>query len=154
MDNIQEYLDDLKDTNPDVRKRATSELWALWYRQAGEIAESQLMEGNHLMGENQYEEAESVFSDLINQFPDFPEGHNKLATVLYLQGKFKQSVTACKMTLEKNPHHFGAWNGMGMCLYKLARYDEAIKSFQMAMAIQPYASINRGYIARCRGKLN
>ena len=154
MDNIQEYLDDLKDANPDVRKRATSELWAFWYRQAGEIAESQLMLGTHLMDENQYGEAESVFSDLIKQFPGFAEGHNKLATVLYLQGKFKQSVDACEVTLEKNPHHFGAWNGMGMCLYKLARYDEAINCFEMAMKIQPYADINRGYIARCRGKLN
>ena len=71
-----------------------------------------------------------------------------------VQGKFKQSAEECEVTLDKNPHHFGAWNGKGMCLYKLARYDEAIKCFEMAMEIQPYADINRGYIARCRGKLN
>ena len=154
MDNIQELLDDLKNTDPDIRKRATSELWAFWYHQAGENAESQLTHGNHLMGEKQYDEAESIFSDLIKQFPDFAEAHNKMATVLYLLGKYKLSVAECEVTLEKNPHHFGAWNGMGMCLYKLARYDKAIKCFEMAMQIQPYASINRNYIARCRGKLN
>jgi tetratricopeptide (TPR) repeat protein len=154
MDNIQEYLDDLKNSDPEIRKRATSGLWGLWYRQAGDAAESQLIRGTRLMSDNHFDEAESVFSDLIKEFPSFPEGHNKLATVLYLQGKFKQSAEECEVTLDKNPHHFGAWNGKGMCLYKLARYDEAIKCFEMAMEIQPYADINRGYIARCRGKLN
>ena len=43
---------------------------------------------------------------------------------------------------------------MGMCLYKLARYDEALKCFKRAIEIQPYADANREFIAQCLGKLN
>ncbi|MCH7713817.1 MAG: tetratricopeptide repeat protein [Chloroflexi bacterium] len=35
-----------------------------------------------------------------------------------------------------------------------ARYDEALTSFRKALEIQPYADINREYIARCRANLN
>ncbi|NIP99940.1 MAG: tetratricopeptide repeat protein, partial [Nitrospinaceae bacterium] len=102
------------------------------------------------MSRGNFPEAEKVFLHLIQNHPDFPEAHNKLATLLYLQGNYHDSVTACRLTLKLNPNHFGAWNGMGMCLYKLARFEEAVKSFEKALQIQPYADVNRVYIARCR----
>ncbi|MFQ5449152.1 MAG: tetratricopeptide repeat protein [Nitrospinaceae bacterium] len=154
MDKTQLLLNDLKSSDPATRNHATQALWTLWYREAGEHAEQELQRGTSLMNQKHLKEAEQVFSGLIKKYPDFPEAHNKLATVFFLQNRYSESVAECELTLQMNPHHFGAWNGMGMGLYKLARYDQAMKSFVMACRIQPHADVNRGYIARCRAKLN
>ena len=106
------------------------------------------------MGLQKFEEAQTHFERVIETYPEFAEAHNKLATVLFLLGDYENSVIECKVTLKMNPHHFGAWHGMGLCLFKLARYPEAIKSFKSALEIQPYANINRKYIATCMGNLN
>lgn len=154
MNELQQLLNDLKSPNPDTRSHATQELWSLWYREAGGQAEEQLNQGTRLMGENQMDAAKQVFEDLLENYPDFAEAHNKLATLLFLQEELEESVVECECTLQINPHHFGALHGMGMCLYKLARYDEALKCFKRALEIQPYADANREFIAQCLGKLN
>ncbi len=154
MDETQKLLDALKDDDAETRNRATRTLWRMWFGEAGPEAETTLNRGTAMMNAKRLEEAESVFLHLIQQHPDFPEAHNKLATVLFLKGDYTGSVVECQRTLRMNPHHFGAWNGMGLCLYQLARYDEALKSFHRALSIQPHADINRKYIARCRGHLN
>lgn len=154
MNKVQQLLSDLKNTDSTTRDHATHELWQIWYGEAGKLAEDQLDQGTRLMGENLLDEAGKVFKSLIKNYPDFAEAYNKLATLLFMKGKYSESVFECERTLKLNPHHFGALNGMGMCLYQLARYDEALASFQRALKIQPYADINREYVARCRGLLN
>lgn len=154
MNDLQQLLKDLKSPNSSTRDHATWELWEMWYREAGGEAEEEINHGSQLMGENQMDAAEQVFNHLIKNFPDFAEAHNKLATLLFLLGRYDESVFECERTLKLNPHHFGALHGMGICLYKLSRYDEALKVFERTLKIQPYADANRGYIARCRGKLN
>ncbi len=154
MSSTEELLRALKDQDPKKRNQATKALWSLWHREAGESAELKLNKGASLMNGKKFSQAEEVFKGLISEFPDFAEAHNKLATLLYLEGKYLNSVEECKIVLSLNPHHFGAWNGLGLCLFNLGRYGEAIQSFQSALEIQPFADVNRVYIARCRGNLN
>lgn len=154
MNDLQKLLEDLQEPDPSVRKRATAALWLRWHEEAGNEATSRLQEGIQLLNDNQLNDAEELFSLLASDFPDFPEAHNKLATVLFLNGNYTLSIEECEITLKLNPHHFGAWNGLGLCLYQTGRFQEAIKSFQKALEIQPYSRTNRVYIAKCRGKLN
>ena len=154
MDDIKKLLSDLHSETPDLRNSATMALWNYWYSEAGESAESQIRKGESLLSLKKFNEAQSHFERVIEAYPGFAEAHNKLATVLFLLGDYENSVNECKVTLKINPHHFGAWHGMGLCLFKLARYPEAIESFKSALEIQPYANINRKYIATCMGNLN
>jgi len=154
MEDEKKLLSDLHSKVPELRNSATMALWDFWYFEAGEVAETYIRKGEDLMSLNKFEEAQSHFEKVIKTYPEFAEAHNKLATVLFLLGDYKNSVNECKVTLKMNPHHFGAWHGMGLCLFKLARYSEAIESFKSALEIQPYANINRKYIATCMGNLN
>jgi len=154
MEDEKKLLSDLNSKVPELRNSATMALWDFWYFEAGEVAETYIRKGEDLMSLNKFEEAQSHFEKVIKTYPEFAEAHNKLATVLFLLGDYKNSVNECKVTLKMNPHHFGAWHGMGLCLFKLARYSEAIESFKSALEIQPYANINRKYIATCMGNLN
>lgn len=154
MDETGQYLVDLKSDNPSMRENATKALWVLWHRQAGMAMERELNEGVQLMNEQHLDEALVAFQSLVDKCPEFPEAHNKLATVLFLMDQYEESVKECEEVLRRIPHHFGALNGMGMCLFELKRFEEAIQSFQKALEVQPYADINHMFIARCRGGLN
>ena len=154
MDKTEQYLEDLKSEDPAIREHATRELWILWYGQEGAEMEKELNEGTRLMDRQQHDEALEIFRSLVEECPDFSEAHNKLATLLFMMGKFEESVKECEEVLRRIPHHFGALNGMGLCLFDLRRYEEAIRCFQKALEIQPYAVNNRSYIARCRANLN
>ena len=133
----KELLQDLLSENAQLRQTATKALWDLWFSQAGEKAESRIRAGTKQIDRGQYELAQQEF-----------------ATVLYMQRKYVQSIRECQITLEMNPNHFGAWNGLGLCHYKLAHYQKAIESFNTALTLQPYADFNKVYIAKCRGQLN
>ncbi|CAI2717993.1 tetratricopeptide repeat protein [Nitrospina watsonii] len=154
MNDLERLLSDLKKIDPKVRKQATQALWVRWYQECGEAAERKLYEGIRFMDANDLKRAGNVFLNLTDEYPEFTEAHNKLATVLYLDGHYEEAIGECMIVLEKAPHHFGAWNGMGMCLFHLRRLNEAIFSFEKALEIQPYAQDNRHYIGLCRGKLN
>jgi len=130
MEDEKKLLSELHSKAPELRNSATMALWDCWYFEAGEVAETYIRKGDDLMSLNKFEEAQSHFEKVIKTYPEFAEAHNKLATVLFLLGDYKNSVNECKVTLKMNPHHFGAWHGMGLCLFKLARYSEAIESFK------------------------
>ena len=150
----KELLQDLLSENSELRQTATHALWNLWLSQAGEEAEFRIRKGTLHMDKQQYELAQNEFENLVLDFPEFSEAHNKLATVLYLQRKYVESIKECEITLKLNPNHFGAWNGLGLCHYQLGHYQKAIESFKTALIIQPFADFNRIYIAKCRGQLN
>lgn len=150
----KELLQNLLSENAQLRQTATKALWNLWLSQAGEKAESRIRTGTKQMDRHQYKLAQQEFENLVIDYPKFAEAHNKLATVLYMQRKYVQSIRECQITLEMNPNHFGAWNGLGLCHYELAHYQKAIESFNTALTLQPYADFNKVYIAKCRGQLN
>ena len=150
----KELLQNLLSENAQLRQTATKALWNLWLSQAGEKAESRIRTGTKQMDRRQYELAQQEFENLVMDYPKFAEAHNKLATVLYMQRKYVKSIRECEITLEMNPNHFGAWNGLGLCHYQLANYQKAIESFNTALILQPYADFNKVYIAKCRGQLN
>ena len=81
-------------------------LWNCWYFEAGEVAETYLRKGEDLMSLNNFEEAQSHFEKVIKTYPEFAEAHNKLATVLFLLGDYKNSVNECKLTLKMKPAPF------------------------------------------------
>ena len=51
------------------------------------------------------------------------QGYNRRATVLFLLGRYQESIEDCQLVLELNPYHFGAASGMGMC-YRCERVME------------------------------
>jgi tetratricopeptide (TPR) repeat protein len=154
MDKTRQLLEDLKCEDPAVREKATMDFWILWHQQEGIELERELNKGTELMDQQNLDEALIALQVLVEKCPDFSEAHNKLATLLFLMGQFDESVKECEEVLRRIPYHFGALNGLGLCLYELKLFEKAILIFQRALEVQPYALINRTYIARCRANLN
>ena len=78
------------------------------------------------MMQNQLTSAHNVFSKVIELDPNWAEGWNKRATVLYMMGNFELSQNDIDMVLSLEKRHFGALSGQGLVQTALQNYQKAI----------------------------
>ena len=81
--------------------------------------------------------AYKIFSAIIESEPEWAEGWNKRATVLYLMGRYQDSLNDIDEVLKRESRHFGALSGQGLVQIKLGNYEQAIKSYQAVQKIYP-----------------
>ena len=113
-------------------------IWKIWYTHPTEKKLTQLLEkGSDLISKGELEMAHKIFSTIINSAPNWAEGWNKRATVLYLMGRYYDSLNDINETLKRESRHFGALSGQGLVQIKLGNYEKAIKSYQAVQKIYP-----------------
>jgi Flp pilus assembly protein TadD len=127
----------LRDPEVQVRREAEAALWAIWMRSGDPETDALLLEGTRRMEAGDHAAAIDDFSRVIARAPDFAEGYNKRATALYLQGSYVRSIADCEETLRRNPGHFGALSGEGLCYVALGWLDRARRCFRRALAVHP-----------------
>jgi tetratricopeptide (TPR) repeat protein len=133
----KEALDALKGQDRGLAAMAEAELWRIWSRSEDPEARKVFRAGVIAMQQGNLDEAESLFTRVIQIAPEFAEGWNKRATVRYLAKDFLGSVADCQETLTRNPNHFGALSGQGLCHLSLSQYREAAICFRLALEIHP-----------------
>jgi tetratricopeptide (TPR) repeat protein len=82
--------------------------------------------------------ADATFTRLIDEAPAFAEGWNKRATVRYMADDYAASIADCRETLARNPNHFGALSGQGLCHLMLGQFREAAELFRRTLAVHPH----------------
>lgn len=122
---------------------AAGGLWEIWMNEAGPAARKRLDAGNEAMGGGDFDAAGAIFEKLTRDFPDWAEACNKLATVLYLQGRPAESLRLCEEVLRRKPDHFGAWNGLTMCAVQVEDWLLALKGARESVRLQPGSAYNR-----------
>ena len=115
-----------------------SKIWHIWMEHYNPEVESAMFQGVEAMKLKQFEQAFGHFSLLIKLAPDYAEGWNKRATVLYLMGRFKESEADVIRTLELEPRHFGALSGQGLISIALQDWTGAIYFLELALKINPH----------------
>jgi tetratricopeptide (TPR) repeat protein len=91
------------------------QLWSLWYCERGNVTATKLLYDatTYSNDPNTWNEAEHILRTLILQYGIYwVEPVNRLATLYYIQGKYKQSIDLCTILLSIKPWHFGALSGM------------------------------------------
>lgn len=101
---------------------AQNSMWAHWFGEEGEKAGDSLRAAD---GDA------SVLADLIEQYPDWAEPANRLATLRYLEGDYEESVQLCLRVLRMKPWHFGAGGGIVMCYAKLAEQASVLRRSEL-----------------------
>ena len=61
------------------------------------------------------------------------------------------SIADCEETLARNPNHFGALSGQGLCHLALGQHREAAALFRRTLAVHPHLDSGR---ANLRAALN
>lgn len=124
---------------------ATAEafLWRNWCRSGDSETDGIFRAGVEAMQQRKLAEAETLFSRVIQRAPEFAEGWNKRATVRYAMKHLGDSIADCQETLARNPNHFGAASGQGLCHMSVGQFREAAICFRRALEIHPHLSAVR-----------
>jgi tetratricopeptide (TPR) repeat protein len=118
--------------------RAEATLWQIWCHSGIPEVDRLVGQGVEAMERQEVDVAIALFSRVIERAPDFAEGWNKRATARYLAEDYGGSVADCEETLARNPHHFGALSGQGLCHMALRQYREAATLFRQCLAVHPH----------------
>ncbi|HKY07456.1 MAG TPA: tetratricopeptide repeat protein [Candidatus Binatia bacterium] len=145
--NETEALEALKGDDSELAATAEAVLWRTWCRSGDAETDRLFRAGVDAMQQNRLADAEEAFARVIEMAPGFAEGWNKRATVRYMQNNFKASVADCRETLARNPNHFGASSGQGLCHMALGEYREAAVCFRRALDIHPHLDAVRHNLA-------
>jgi len=151
---FEQLLEYLKNPDAEIRDRATGELWRLWFTQKGDFGLELLRRSQVLMEVGDIDKAEELLNEIVNSLPDFAEAWNRKAVFYYMQGDYIKSKQDCERVVALNPHHFGAWHGLGLCHAALGDYSDASAAFRKALEIQPYSLVNQQLILECTTRLN
>lgn len=127
----------LRDESPFVRNFAESGLWLLWGRSGDARIDALMARGVEEMQNARNAAAIETFSAIIAERPDFAEGWNRRATVLFLDGQMQRSIADCHEALRRNPGHFGALAGLGQIYLALDDLEQSLAWFRKALEVNP-----------------
>ena len=133
--------------------RAAEFLWQMWNRSGDPRLDGLLQEGIEAMERQDLPVADATFTRLINEAPAFVEGWNKRATVRYMAEDYAASIADCRETLARNPYHFGALSGQGLCHLMLGQFREAAELFRRTLAVQPHLGSARENLRMALGEI-
>lgn len=143
-----EALAALRGDDPAKIARAEATLWQIWCHSGIPAVDRLLREGIEAMERQDPEGAIALFTRIIERAPDFAEGWNKRATVRYMIEDYAGSIADCQETLARNPSHFGALSGQGLCHMALGQHREAAALFRRTLEVHPrLASASRNLAA-------
>ena len=128
----------LHSDDPAVAGRAADLLWTLWHRSGKPEIDTLMRDGIVRMQQQDLDGAETIFSRIIGLEPGFAEGWNKRATVRYMARRYEESIADCRETLARNPNHFGALSGQGLCHMALGQPLEAAAMFRRTLEVHPH----------------
>ena len=141
-DQSDERLDDLFSTlliSTDLTtiRSTENQIWEIWFNHANEDVEQLIQMGVTRMNYNRYAEAMLIFTQLIENFPDYAEGWNRRATLHYILGNLDESVADIEKVLELEPRHFGALSGLGLVFLQQKQLSKAKQAFENLVDLHP-----------------
>ena len=113
-------------------------IWLLWLHSNDKAVNRLMAQGMIAMQRGALEQALERFDAIVDHRPDFAEGWNKRATVLYMMGRHRESVADVQHVLNLEPRHYGALSGLGVVLVALGREEEALTWLRRALELNPY----------------
>ena len=119
-------------------RRLGREIAAIWAEARDEGIREIMAEGHRFMAAGRLNLALGNFTSVTNFAPDFAEGFNQRANVLYRLGNYDRAIRTIQQTLRREPRHFLAWSGLGAIYLELDRKREALNALHEALAINPH----------------
>jgi tetratricopeptide (TPR) repeat protein len=137
LDPLFEELQTVKD--PNIAAAIELQIWQYWMQSRNAAVNLLMRTGIGAMEKEDYAGALISFDRITTMQPNFAEGWNKRATVLFLLGDYSGSLTDIEKTLKLEPRHFGALAGRGLIFLQLERYDLARDAFEKVLEVNPHS---------------
>lgn len=121
-----------------IAQTIENKIWEIWTKHPNQkVLTDSLTIGTELMNRGEFSLAYNIFSNIVEKEPEWAEGWNKRATVLYLMNNYQSSLEDIEEVLVLEPRHFGALSGQALVYIKLGQYEKAIKSYKAAQKVYP-----------------
>jgi tetratricopeptide (TPR) repeat protein len=114
-----------------------AQIWMIWTEAKDGPTDTLMHLGLGAMQAGNLAGALELFDAVTVQKPEFAEGWNKRATVLYMLGAYERSAEDVAKVLALEPRHFGALAGLGLIDMELDKADAAIDAFEQALKMHP-----------------
>lgn len=130
-------------------------IWTIWnvYPDDDGEVERLMGDGAAALRRGAFDTAERLFGRVTEVAPQYAEGWNKRATVRFVRGNYVGSVADLRTVLALEPRHFGALSGLGLCLIRLGRPEEALQAFELALSVNPHLDGARAHARFLRDRL-
>jgi len=134
-------------------KAIEGQIWSTWLESDSATVRLLLHRTLQAMNEGRLKDSLQILDNLVQIAPDFAEGWNKRATVLYLLDRYKESLADVERTLDLEPRHFGALSGRGLIHNQLGEDGKALEAFERALEVHPQLPHARGEVKRLKKKV-
>ena len=135
---LNKLFSQLKNNNASIAFEVEMKIWSIWSTHPSQENLTQLLaRGSNLMTQQKFNKAYETFSKVISLDPNWAEGWNKRATVLYILGRYEESQEDINEVLKLEKRHFGALSGQGLVQIELKNYERAINSYKEVQKIYP-----------------
>jgi tetratricopeptide (TPR) repeat protein len=138
---------------PEAAAPVEAEIWTIWAKSGDSDLDQVLEVGSRAMAIGDVGTALKIFDVVVRKAPGFAEGWNKRATLLYLVGDDPGSIADIRRVLALEPRHFGALSGLGLIYTRQDRPEDALRSFEAALAIHPFLSGARANVEALRERI-
>jgi len=97
-----------------------------------------LQRGEDALEAEEYGVALEHFTALTDHAPDFAEGWNARATVLFRKDLYGPALADIRRALALNPQHFDAMTGLAVILQTTGLHAEALEVWYLLRAVHPH----------------
>ena len=138
LDSLFERL--AKADNEQNAELLESAVWQIWLRSGSDTIDVLMQQTIKAMNDERLDAALAILDSIVELRPDYAEGWNKRATVLYVRQQFDASLRDIEKVLELEPRHFGALSGMGLIKRAQGEGKAALEAYRKAISIHPFLS--------------
>lgn len=136
---LNKLFDDLKRAeNPTEAEAITEQIWRHWFQVKNADAQQLMNRAQLARRAGAFEHALVLLDKIVQLAPDYAEGWNQRATVLFVLGRDTESVADIRKVLQLEPRHFGALSGLGLIHIRAQNWKAAIVSIERALAVHPF----------------
>lgn len=130
----------------------SAKIWQQWFLQPNGAVQHLMTRAQAARRAGLLKEAIKELDKIIELAPNYVEGWNQRATVLFMLGRDLESVRDIQQVLRIEPRHYGALAGLGLIHMRAQNWKSAIASFERALELHPYLG-EKAFIPALKKKL-
>lgn len=140
-------LDELKEAgDTETAQQLEQRIWSAWNSSGDKEIDTLLEEAVALMHMQRFDDALAVLDTIVHKAPDFTEGWNKRATLLFVMHDYAGSLADLAQVIRLEPRHFGAYAGVGLVKLTLGDRQGAIEAYGKVLGIDPQNAAARASV--------
>jgi len=139
QETLSRLFADLKAAETEGSARAIANvIWREWFKSENADVTALMARYRFAQRAGLRKEALGLLNKIIEIAPNYVEGWNQRATLMFMLGRNAESVADIQQVLKLEPRHFGALAGLGLIHMRAENWKSAIASFERAMEIHPF----------------